>query len=550
MDPSRYLRVFALSSSIWMLSPCALAAGPTASFYFGGSGDDSIEGVAFAGDGSILISGNSTSTDLFDSERQVEAGDGFVARLDRGGSKVLWVTRVSSLSTGIDLTSSGNPVVASGNRLINLDLADGNLAAEGTFDGTVAAFDVGQDDRVAVVVGTTVVVRAADLTEEFWRTDVGRDHPWSVAFTPDGQTVYVSGDTNAGDCNGPYRSPFLFGFDAQGQKISTFLDPSGAVACGEHQLQADSFFTRVSFDATGALWLTGGADGGNTVLQRDPSNLADENPALSGACYASACYGWKGAAAPGFVGRMNAARDSFDRATFIVSHFNVEHDPCSCDVTNPSDGAVRANSAGLKFVFTTSQGTVVGAGASAWHYPSKAAWYPAAAYTPGYPAVVSVFDSQLTKMSMATMLPGTGSTNWAAYRGGRLAVVGAAADNSTWTPPAGQEAFAQATVTPLPAGAALQSNYGGGAKDGFVYIACVTDDAECDAPPGPSLGVGGSLGMGDSGNGPANSDGDSTAAGCGCVVSGRSGGGSALGMLVAALALVFRRCKRMPLGGA
>ncbi len=576
MSPIRPFSAVSLLAVLASLSASALAAGPTASSYFGGSGDDSIEGVAITDDGSIIIAGNSTSTSLFAQEKKLEAGDGFVARLNRDGTKVVWLSRLGHLATAIDLTKSGDPVVATGSRLVKLSLADGALATDAELGGTVAAFDVGADERVAAVVGTDLVVRAADFKTESLRKGIGRSHPWSVAFAPDGATIYVSGDTNAGNCpnpKDPYRSPFLFGFDAAGARVSTFLDPTGAVACGQYSLQADSFFQHVTFDSTGALWLTGASDGGNTVLGRDATDLAKPSPALTSACYKSACYGWKGAAKPGFLGRMNAARDNFDKATFMIGHFSVEHEPCSCDIKNQVDGSTRPNSAGLDFVFTTSKGTVIGAGSSAWHFPSKNAWYPAAAYTAGYPAVVGELDANLSSMTMATMLPGTGSTKWAAYRGGRLVVVGGAANNSAWTPPAGQESYAQASITPLPAGAALQGAYGGGAKDGFVYVACVTDDAECGAPPPPVTGTGGAgngtgstgnvgtgstgnVGTGSTGNVGTGSTGnvagagsgaegnDTSADGCGCSVPVRRGSSAALVALLAGLALASRRRSR------
>ncbi|HVY31916.1 MAG TPA: MYXO-CTERM sorting domain-containing protein [Polyangiaceae bacterium] len=465
----------------------------TAASYFGGSGDDELRGVAIGSDGSIFVSGNSSSSELAALvTTPLAMGEGFVAKLDGSGSKVLWLSRVPA-GGSLKLTAQDEPILITGQKLTKLSADGTSISWTGADVGAaIDAFDIAPQGDIALIAGNDVFSFASDGITQKFRGKTGRSHAVGVAIDPKSGEVLASGDQNAGygTCGGPWRSPFIFRYDATGKQTAKLYDYPGQAACDE-QLAADSFFTHLRFEPNGELWVTGGSDGGNTVLSRTAGDLSKNSTALAGACFDSACYGWKGAAAPRFVARVNSAFSDFERATFIVAHFNKQPKGCTCDVPQDDGSGARPNSAGLDFVFRTSTGDVVGAGSAGWHFPVVDAWYPAAAYTPGYPAVVSVLDGELKTMKMATLLPGTGSTQAADYRGGRLVVVGSAPDNSTWVAPAGQEQQAQAVLEPLPAGAPLQAKYGGGKSDGFIYVACVTTDAECGAAPRPTGGSGG-----------------------------------------------------------
>jgi hypothetical protein len=501
----------------------AAATGVTAASYFGSSGDDAITGVAIASDGTIVVAGTTTSTTFGGaSARVLGPQTGFVAKLDATATHVLWVSQLG-VTGKLKLGPADEPVVATGSTITRLS-ADGSVVAWTTppAGAAVTAFDVAPNGNVAVLVARAVSVFApGGSTPIMTVSDVGRSNPTGIAIDPVSGDTFVSGDNNAGNCNGPWRSPFIFRYDGTGAKTWTFYDYSGAVACGQYSLSADAYFTNLRFDADGTLWTDGGAAGGNSVLSQDPMNLANPSPALAGACFAGACYGWKGAANVGFAARFNAALTTFDRATFVMAHFAHVPAACSCDTTDPG-GAARPNSATLG-LFATSTGAVVGAGASAWHFPTVDAWYPQAAYTPDYPAVVGIFDGNLTTMTMATILPGTGSTTAADYRGGRLVVAGAAPDNSTWTPPSDQVDLAEATLPATPASAPLQAGYAGGQSDGFLYVACVTTDAECGATPAAS----GSVDGGSAGGGSTASSGDGGATSGGGSGAGADGGSGA-----------------------
>ena len=551
----------ALSSTVavlmWAVS--LHATGVTASSYFGGEADDELGGVAIGSDGSIFVSGTSASTMLAGKPGSMLApGGGFVAKLDRNGTKVEWLARIAAAGE-LKLTPSDEPIVITGSRLTKLAPDGSTITWSGADVGAaISGFDLGPSGDLGLIAGNTVYRFASDGVTQQLKIATGRSNAVGVAIDPLSGDLFASGDQNAGygTCGGPWRSPFIFRYDATGQKTAKLYDYSGQAAC-DQGLAADSFFTRLRFEQNGEFWVTGGSDGGNTVLGRAASDLASANAALTGACFSSPCYGWKGAAAPRFVGRMGPDFADFQRATFIVAHFNKQPAACSCDVTNDDGSVPRANSAGLDFVFRTSTGDVVGAGSSAWHFPVLNAWFPAAAYSPGYPAVVSVLDGNLAAMKMATLLPGTGSTRAAAYRGGRLVVVGGAPDNSSWTAPAGQEAQAQATVPAVPEGASLQAKFGGGKKDGFIYVACVTTDAECGNAPAVgaagATGASGSAGSNNASGGdtpsaagsssslagvPATAGTDSAApgarsSGCGCRIVGACGSGRALWALAA-----------------
>jgi hypothetical protein len=531
-------------------SGSATAGGVTAASYLGGMADDALTGVAIGSDGSIFVSGNSASATLAGvAGTTLEPGGGFVAKLDAAGKKLVWLSRIEAAGA-LKLSAHDEPLVVTGHHVTKLSADGSSVVWTGADTGSdIAAFDVAASGDVALVSGNDVFRFDADGTTQKFRTKTERSNAVAVAFDPVSGDVFASGDQNAGygTCGGPWRSPFIFRYDASGMRTSKLYDYSGQAAC-DQSLAADSFFTQLRFEANGEFWVTGGADGGNTVLGRAAADLSKDNPALVGACFASACYGWKGAAAPRFIAHVNSGFTDFERATFVVAHFNKQPAGCSCDVPQDDGSGARPNSAGLDFVFRTSTGDVVGAGSAGWHFPVVNAWYPAAAYSPGYPAVVSVLDGELKSMKMATILPGTGSTKAAAYRGGRLVVVGSAPDNSAFVAPAGQEAQAEATITPLPVAAPLQTKFGGGKSDGFLYVACVTSDQECGAAPekepsGGGASPGGSAtmpaaaGTSPTSGGSSQSEADSSAlggdgnpnassqthaaAGCGCSIPGR-----------------------------
>jgi len=505
---------------LFAASPASAAV--TAASYFGSTGKDSLTGVAIASDGAILISGNSDASSLGGpAARMLGTGGGFVAKLDRAGTKLVWFSWLEAAGQ-LGLTPRDEPIVVTGDHLTKLAL-DGSsvIWKTATLGSTVKSFAVAGSGAVAVLAGSHAVALAADgQTVLIDVPNVGRSNPSAVALEPSSGDLFVSGDHNAGygTCGGPWRSPFIFRYDQSANRIWTLYDYAGQAAC-DVDLAADSFFSHLFFQPDGTLYTTGGADGGNTVLTRSAHDLAKNNPALAGACFASPCYGWKGAAAPRYVGRLKSDFSDFERSSFIVAHFNRAPPGCSCDVPQDDGSTARANSAGLDYVFPTSTGDVVGAGAAGWHFPTVNAWFPQAAYTPGYPAVLAVLDHDLKTMKMATLLPGTGSTQAAAYRGGRIVVVGNAPDNSHWTPPAGQETLAQATISAAPAGGALQADFGGGTQDGFIYVGCVTNESECSAVPPPVSGGGG---------GAVSGAGASSLGGAGqLTVGGQSSGGGA-----------------------
>ncbi len=119
--------------------------------YLGGDGTDQVHGLAVNDDGSIMVTGSTTSSDFPVSSNawQTEHGgdtDGFIAILDETGSNLLGCTFLGETNDdaiwGAALDSAGKPVVTGRTESTNLATSEANQTYNvGSYDAFIAKFN-------------------------------------------------------------------------------------------------------------------------------------------------------------------------------------------------------------------------------------------------------------------------------------------------------------------------------------------------------------------------------------------------------------------------
>jgi hypothetical protein len=91
---------------------------------------------------------------------------------------------------------------------------------------------------------------------------------WLFVDPKDG-SAYFGGDRNTHTHREPWRQPFLYKFDSQGQKRWSLWEfPPGDMGADRAGLQSDSSVRAVALLPDGDLIVSGWSDGGNSVFQR------------------------------------------------------------------------------------------------------------------------------------------------------------------------------------------------------------------------------------------------------------------------------------------
>jgi hypothetical protein len=108
------------------------------------------------------------------------------------------------------------------------------------------------------------------------RTSSGKWPGKWLAVDPRDGSLYLGGDRNTNTGREPYRQPFLYRFDGEGNKLSTLWEPApreiGSGPGGGH-LESDSSIRGVTWDRDcGKMIVAGWSDGGNTVFGRQATN--------------------------------------------------------------------------------------------------------------------------------------------------------------------------------------------------------------------------------------------------------------------------------------
>jgi len=443
--------------------------------YFGGSGDDAAGAAAFFSNAEIAIGGTSSSETIWgESGTRLEDGAGFIARFSSDAQTLQWFVRLEQVQDMV-INTQGDIIVRC-KQSIAFVKGDGSgfFRDKISYGTDVADFSLTPDGRMAVIAGGRVYAYDPAFAE-LWSRDVGRSHVLSVAMSPTDYTVWVGGDQNTNTGFEPWRSPFLYQFAADGsevlQRLYTWKGPD--VRADGKQLQADSFIKFLTFSADGRLWMSGGSDGGNTVLMKEPDNLDVAQDALSGTCFPGACHGYKGAKKTGMFARMTEDGSDLERASWVVPYVEMKpgshlDPPCGCkgpafnrDTKNVNPGSFELNQ-----LFPLADGVLVIGNPWGVGPATENGWFYNTHYPKGGIGWIGKFTPDLSEISWATMVPGS-KNMFGAVQGSRLLLTGWAKDYSSITLDPAEAGWDAALPTSPDA---QQKEYAGGNVDAFIVL--------------------------------------------------------------------------------
>jgi len=414
-------------------------ATPESVSYFGGSGDDDIRSAVFAPQGDIILAGKSTSPSLANTKGEVlEDGDGFIARISSDGTQLIWLVRLGIVEK-VKCDDEGT-IFAQVGSTVKVISSDGSkiLRTIDGFESKIVSIDLSPDGTMAVLAGGKVHSVNADGSI-VWTRNVGRSHPLDVAINPTNNEIWVGGDQNTNTGREPWRSPFLFQYDAEtGENKAMVWDwPGPATRENGRTLMADSFVRFLKFDRSGTLWIGAGSDGGNTVLMKEPDNLDVAQDGLEGSCFSGACFGYKGAKKTGLFARMTADGTDMERASWVVPYVNIapgEHvdPPCGCKGGDFNGSGVNPGSFAVSAVLPIDNGVIVLGNPWGDAPVTENGFYYNTVYPGGGIGWMGVFSEDLSSISQASMLPGTRDA-FGDWQDGTVLIAGKSQDFSSVT---------------------------------------------------------------------------------------------------------------------
>ena len=464
--------------------------------WFGGPFEDALVGVEIGADG-ILLAGNTVELPVPDVKPVIlgPAGElakdwvppppkkgekpaphpgthGFVARLSADGQKVLGVTRFGyGKATIRKLRADGK-----GNVYLlceapePLDLGAGRVE-KGTFvvglsgdAGKVVRvvsrpkiqdFGVDADGEVVVLADARLVRYAADGKTEKWTATWnchGSNRPGALAVSPETGVAAVVGYGMTHTGKEPYKDPYGYGFDRAGKQVWGLWNPDpkkekdvkfSTDELKTNGLMADTTGHAAGVAAGGKVYFVLFADGGNTVCTRDP---LDVDRPLDKGVFADVFqtgpgYGFKGASKTSVVFRLDAARGTLEKGTWMCAWLDRQH------ANGLSIDAVTSDAAGRQFLV----------GGSAFGCPTKQPWYVCTegGYAGG--GFLAVFDPNF-RMLQCGYFPGA-SVGAVAVRGDTVVIAGSA-----------KEFEDPKTKAPIRAHKPIQKAFGGGDRDGYFAV--------------------------------------------------------------------------------
>jgi MYXO-CTERM domain-containing protein len=453
----------------------ARAAAPTivTATFLGGDQDDDVRGVAIAADGAPILALKVTRAG------GTELVEGAVVRLAPDGKAVVWRQALPEAPQDVVVDAAGAIFALGTRHVFRIDPGSGAIAAMSAPMPNLAELSAGMGE-VSVIAGQSIHRLGGAMLDAQATVEI-RGKNLSGLQTDSAGGFYVSGDTVSSTGCEPYRIPYVHHYDRAGKRDWSYLDyPGPLVRANKQNLQADTQIRMLRSDPRGRLWFVAQSDGTNTVLTRKHWHLEEENPFIWQGCYPSACRWYSGAKLIRMVGRLTEGFDELGAGTWWVPYarrpstsgsrppeffemWEARYGACGCR----DDRYWRPMSSWLSGVaFSGDDAILVGGadsvdGAEPVRPPvTSDAWYGAPAGANYY---VAVIDQDLRTPRFAAALPGVKSISVAA-RAGRMVLAGAAAD-------AKGGAFMVKD--------AAQPKFGGGAKDGFVLIACLPG-AVCD----------------------------------------------------------------------
>ncbi len=369
--------------------------------------DGSVYLAGPAGDGIAGVGGDVQEQKASDGgPAKAAVGHTYLARIDAGGTKVLWVRHVKAPSNAPDVSLG----------------ADGTVRFQGP---DIRTFDAAGKQLTVTVVPTAL----------------GR----TTAVSPKDGTFARGGETrNWGTGREPYRDPFLYVHEPAGKlKYELYHWDGPLIGLDNLRLVSDSVVRLVKYDADGNLILYAWSDGGNSVMYREPFDVRREAKAFKG--LGMSAWG-AGVLSCAYVIKLDPKDYRVVGGTLWLAYLNDKDKP---------------NSIWIDSLGFAADGSVCVGGKSAWGLVETAN-----KLNPGEPTgpYVSVFNKDYTSLRFSSTLPATGTADvgeggrWAFAAGkGRVLCLG----STTGKDPKG---------TAAPTAGGLKPAFGGGASDGYLLL--------------------------------------------------------------------------------
>lgn len=290
--------------------------------YLGGSGADSVAGVAVAPDGSVVLAATLPTFSGGAAVSLLQGGAGALVRLAPDGRSVRSVTRLGTQISDLETNGRGDMVAcgAFGVAVLNADASAVQWHAAAptercaiAADGTVAALGGGAA-RTYGPAGAPLGTWAIGGTAQ-------RD----IAIDSSSKQVFAVGYTQknvSGFCQGVVQIPFLKAWDYAGAARWTNYDWSAQQAHNAGQC-ADSRGYLVAMGEDGKLYYAGYTDGGNSVYTRDPRDISRAlgSEAIKPDCYHDP-FGMKGAKALTWYGRFDPVSGTIERGQYLLTRLD------------------------------------------------------------------------------------------------------------------------------------------------------------------------------------------------------------------------------------
>lgn len=496
--------------------------------FLGGSGVDSIEAVTFDSNNSLWILGSTTAFDGAltgpTNPSNGAAGDGgFVMKFNPQWQRQLFIRTCSG--SKISTPPDGSIWIVCSPNVIHLDASGSTVL--GNFTGfsnntrqvewistetNANVYDLVVLDPGPFFAATDSLSRlsgVAGSTERTWNTPIGRGGTQAMTIDRNTNMIYVGGEHTKNTTLEDYKSPFLFRYclsgvrdqswfwwDWEGPAVRdkcTTITPTCPDLGSDPRLINNSYVTGLVYSGS-RMYVMGASDGVNNVFLKQPFRLDQDQPALSGACYSTPCYGYPSARRNSFFARAKSDYSNLDRQSYMVpyllrsaiglnSTYLRNYPVCQCYDINEtmatrgpnsfnSFGAAEYSDGGVSYVITWGGASFRGpeTPTNAWHFRA------------GYArqnAHITIMDYQMADIMMATLIQAATAPRDFAFRDGLLAIVGNLLGSELSTT-GNNDLKGIPYQWELPVtGNALQPTYGGGTQDGFIYVRCVKDVDSC-----------------------------------------------------------------------
>jgi hypothetical protein len=243
------------------------------------------------------------------------------------------------------------------------------------------------DGAEAVVVGTATSGRTSKY----------------LAVDPADGSFYYGGDRNTNTGKEPWRQPFLYRYDAKGEKVWALWEwaPKSlrdGVTPGVQGEVSDSSPRALDLGPDGELWVGGWSDGGNSLFLKQPTDATQKVPP---AAFGMECSGMKGANSLAHLLRIRPAMKQADLHAWWLAYFPSNFDDAR--KRNSPNGArirqVKALAGGAGVAIAGSAASVLVQTPGAFYtYPGDGRGY-------GGDCVV-VFDRDCSSLLYSSYLPG------------------------------------------------------------------------------------------------------------------------------------------------